>query len=203
MALDEALLETAAIRACAVLRAYEWTHACATFGYGQRHADAAAATPLRPLIRRISGGGVVPHGADWTYSLTFPPDHPWAAMTAAESYQQLHTWLRDALAAMGLPTTLADDCRRPRQGECFAGHERHDLLWRGQKIAGAAQRRNRMGLLIQGSLQPQLSWCRPDWIGAMQSVSSGNWRVMENPPLARARELAQIKYATAAHQQRL
>jgi len=30
------------------------------------------------------------------------------------------------------------------------------LLWHGQKIAGAAQRRTRDGLLIQGSVQPPL-----------------------------------------------
>ena len=73
MALDEALLEASAHVGKPVLRFYGWAEPAATFGYFQKFADVERATLLRPLIRRPTGGGIVPHDADWTYSLVFSP----------------------------------------------------------------------------------------------------------------------------------
>jgi hypothetical protein len=45
------------------------------------------------------------------------------------------------------------------------------VLWHGKKIAGAAQRRNKLGLLIQGSVQPpSISQFASDWQKAMGDV---------------------------------
>ena len=58
-------------------------------------------------------------------------------------------------------------------GQCFAGYEKFDLLWNGRKIAGAAQRRNKLGLLIQGSVQSRCigtAIARADWQKAMRDV---------------------------------
>ena len=55
-------------------------------------------------------------------------------------------------------------------GQCFVGYEKSDLLWHGKKIAGAAQRRNKLGLLIQGSVQPPLPLARAAWQQAMCDV---------------------------------
>ena len=47
-----------------------------------------------------------------------------------------------------------------------------------EKIAGAAQRRNKFGLLIQGSVQPPpISLSRPDWQQAMREVAREQWSV--------------------------
>ena len=64
-------------------------------------------TPLRPLVRRPTGGGLVPHDADWTYSLVFPPDDDWYALSATDSYRQVHEWIRAAFARLTSPTELA------------------------------------------------------------------------------------------------
>jgi lipoate-protein ligase A len=169
MALDEALLDAAAALAQPVLRFYGWTEPAATFGYFQAYLQVAAWTPLRPLIRRPTGGGLVPHGNDWTYSLTFPPGHPWFQLKAARSYQQVHEWIQRAFACLGVPTQLAPARQQATPGQCFAGAECFDLLNGGVKLAGAAQRRNRRGLLIQGSIQPRGSICSRDaWEHAMQ-----------------------------------
>jgi hypothetical protein len=46
------------------------------------------------------------------------------------------------------------------------------VLWNGKKIAGAAQRRNKLGLLIQGSVQPPpISPARADWENAMRETA--------------------------------
>jgi lipoate-protein ligase A len=56
-------------------------------------------------------------------------------------------------------------------GQCFSGYEKYDVLWHGKKIAGAAQRRNKLGLLIQGSVQPPpISLSPTDWQKAICNV---------------------------------
>src|SRR5580692_11023194 len=172
MALDEALLEAMPRLQQPVLRFYGWTEPAATFGYFQKYSEVGQATHLRPLIRRPTGGGIVPHDADWTYSAVFPAGHEWHSFKAEESYRRIHDWLRLAFAAINVETELAPGCKKSLPGQCFEGHEKFDLLWRGKKIAGAAQRRNKLGLLIQGSVQPPpLSLVRANWEAAMQNVA--------------------------------
>jgi len=168
MALDEALLESMSRLGKPVLRFYGWTEPAATFGYFQKYADVERATPLRPLIRRPTGGGIVPHDTDWTYSFAFPPGHDWHRLKAEESYRRVHEWIQSAFVKLRIATTLAPNAHKTGPGQCFAGYEKSDLLWQGRKIAGAAQRRNKLGLLIQGSVQPPpISIVGADWQKAM------------------------------------
>jgi lipoate-protein ligase A len=178
MALDEALLEAVARLGRPVLRFYGWMEPAATFGYFQKHAEVERVTLLRPLIRRPTGGGIVPHDADWTYSLAFPPGHEWHSLKAVESYRRVHEWIRRAFANLKVATELAPSAAIALPGQCFAGHEKSDLLWRGKKIAGAAQRRNKLGLLIQGSVQPPpVSIARADWQKAMADAGHDEWGI--------------------------
>jgi lipoate-protein ligase A len=178
MALDEALLENVSRLGRPVLRFYGWTEPAATFGYFQKFSEVERATHLRPLIRRPTGGGIVPHAADWTYSAVFPPGHAWHSLKAEESYRRIHDWLRLAFATLNIETELALEKKAEsgkRKAEipsaCFTGHEKSDLLWHGKKIAGAAQRRNKLGLLIQGSVQPPPPPACADWRHAMRAVA--------------------------------
>lgn len=206
MALDEALLHAAPRLGRPVLRFYGWTEPAASFGYFQKYPQIERLTTLRPLVRRPTGGGLVPHDADWTYSLVFPPVHYWYSLSATDSYRRVHEWIRAAFARLDLATDLAPACSKSLPGQCFQGHEMYDLLCRGQKIAGAAQRRTRDGLLIQGSVQPQrLSTARPDWEQAMcdaaRSEQGAQWE--EFTPDARLAEralaLARQKYSQASY----
>jgi lipoyl(octanoyl) transferase len=207
MALDEALLHAAPSLRCPVLRFYGWLEPAASFGYFQRYADVEQMTRLRPLVRRPTGGGLVPHDADWTYSLAFPPGDPWYALKAIESYQRIHEWIQAAFARLGVATELAPAVNKAQAGQCFRGHEKFDLLWRGQKIAGAAQRRTRDGLLIQGSVQPP-PISREAWHESMRAVACGNYgaRWIEMPPDSalheRAQTLSRQKYSQPAYNQK-
>jgi lipoate-protein ligase A len=209
MALDEALLESAPRLGQPVLRFYSWTEPAASFGYFQKYADIERMTMLRPLVRRPTGGGLVPHDADWTYSLAFPPADAWYSLSATDSYRRVHEWIQAAFARLGLATELAPSCLKTQAGQCFAGREKFDVLWRGQKVAGAAQRRTRDGLLIQGSVQPQrLSQARANWEQAMCdegcSGQGAKWAEFKpDAPLAeRAQELARQKYSQASYNQK-
>jgi len=154
MAMDEALLESMPRLQKPVLRFYGWTGGAASFGYFQKFSEIERTTLLRPLVRRPTGGGLVPHDADWTYSVTFPTNHEWYSTSAIESYRRVHEWIQAAFAELEIAAELASCCRKSAPGQCFVGYEKFDVLWQGKKIAGAAQRRNKLGLLIQGSVQP-------------------------------------------------
>jgi len=206
MALDEALLQAVPRLDRPVLRFYSWTGPAASFGYFQKYAEIERMTLLRPLVRRPTGGGLVPHDADWTYSLAFPPGDDWYSLSATESYQRVHSWIRAAFAKLGILTDLAPSCLKTLPGQCFQGYERYDVLCRGRKIAGAAQRRTRDGLLIQGSVQPPtLALARADWEKAMcDEACSGQgaqWVIFQpDAQLAeRAQALVLQKYSQTSH----
>jgi lipoyl(octanoyl) transferase len=209
MALDEALLEAMPRWRVPVLRFYGWNSPAASFGYFQKYSDVERATLLRPLVRRPTGGGIVPHDADWTYSLVFPAGHPWHALVAVESYRRVHEWIQSAFAKLDIAAELAPHARKAEAGQCFAGHEKFDVLWRQKKIAGAAQRRTRAGLLIQGSVQPPLpTLSRSAWEHAMCDTGrkdhGADWQELEldRPLQERADTLAREKYGQTGYTQK-
>ncbi len=209
MALDEALLEAMPRLGRPVLRFYGWREPAATFGYFQHYREVSALTPLRPLIRRPTGGGIVPHREDWTYSFAVPPGHEWYDLAAIESYRRIHAWIQRAFAALRVDTELAPAALRSGPGQCFVGHEQFDLLWRGRKIAGAAQRRRRDGLLVQGSVQPQHGFPgREAWEEAMCRAGQETFHIAWKaaPPdeelARRAAALEEQKYSRREYNER-
>jgi len=222
MAWDDALLESIAVLGRPVLRLYSWSEPAATFGYSQHIADIEKLTALRPLIRRPTGGGLVPHDADWTYSLTVPPAHDWYSLRATESYRRMHEWIQSAFDAIRVPAELSLLRRIEASGQCFVGNEQFDLLVEGRKLAGAAQRRTRGGLLIQGSIQPPAGADRAafesellkkaaDWLQASSSDAAGPTQStgalwINLPPSAdlirHVAELAREKYSSVEFNRR-
>ena len=166
-------------------------------------------TGLRPLVRRPTAGGLVPHDADWTYSLVFPTAHEWYSLTAIQSYERVHRWIQAAFARLEVPTVIAPECRKAEAGRCFVGYEKFDLLWHGEKMAGAAQRRRRDGLLIQGSVQPRaINVRRAEWEKAMQETASSEngveWNAFTPDKLLneRTQYLETRKYSLATYNQK-
>lgn len=209
MALDEALLESMPRLQKPVLRLYGWTEPAASFGYFQKYAEIERTTLLRPLVRRPTGGGLVPHDADWTYSVAFSTTHEWYGVSAIESYRRVHEWIQAAFAELGVATELAPCCKKSEPGQCFVGFEKFDVLWHGGKIAGAAQRRNKLGLLIQGSVQPPpLGLKREHWERAMQNAGTkmfgAEWTEAkpDEALAARAMELVREKYSQRSYNER-
>jgi lipoate-protein ligase A len=148
MAVDEWLLD-AATRP--VLRVYAWRDGWGSHGYFVPAAEAARSLPELRWVRRRTGGGIVDHRTDWTYTLVVPQGEPLAAAKGGESYRIIHAALAEALGGAGV--RLAPDRGPARGGECFARPVEFDLIdAAGRKIAGAGQRRSKGGLLHQGSL---------------------------------------------------
>lgn len=153
MAADEALLATASQP---ILRVYSWQQPTTSFGYFIPLAEARRAAPDgAALMRRWTGGGIVSHGPDFTWSLIIPGKCPAARLPPSESYQQFHRALADALAMAGFPSEQCPAATAvPAGGLCFEAPAPGDLMRAGRKVAGAGQRRCRHGLLHQGSVAP-------------------------------------------------
>lgn len=150
MAVDQWLLETAELP---VLRVYRWAGEWASLGYFGEIAGAAATFPGLDLVRRWTGGGIVDHRADWTYTLVAPQGESLAGWRGAESYRRIHAALAATLAAEGIDARSSDGGGETGAALCFENPVSHDLLGAdGRKIAGAGQRRSRQGLLHQGSV---------------------------------------------------
>ena len=145
MAIDEALLRE--IRD-PVLRIYEWNVAAVSLGYFQP----AGVAGERPFVRRYTGGGLVDHAHDVTYTLVLPRAHPWMELSAPESYCLVHKGVQAALAACGILSELTPTAHAIESDACFAKPVRFDIVSDTGKLSGAAQRRTREGLLHQGSI---------------------------------------------------
>lgn len=150
MAVDEALLESATNPA---IRFYGWARPAVSFGYFGKFDEAERAAEGRELVRRWTGGGIVLHGADLTYSIVIPATDHYFVRSPLDLYSDVHAALRIILIQDGLKAVLASSSSQKISGACFANSVRADVMIDGKKIAGAAQRRTRRGLLQQGSIQ--------------------------------------------------
>lgn len=157
------------------LRHYGWHRPAFTFGYSQKLAFVRDQLPPDEgfeLCRRPTGGGVVDHRDDWTYALVIPRGHALEEAPATESYRLIHEALAVALGWQGVPAEVKREADEPSAkgaaaapGVCFQRAERFDVVHArgGAKIAGAAQKRNKHGLLFQGSVARAVVGPKVDW----------------------------------------
>jgi lipoyl(octanoyl) transferase len=148
MAVDEVLLWTAD---CPVFRSYSWIRRSVSFGYFTPWKAVAPRYAGRDLVRRWTGGGIVEHGEDFTYSLVFPVQR--GLPTTGELYRCVHLAIENLLQRNGRAVEMVLVPDAARSDACFERAVEFDLKLHGKKIAGAAIRRNRKGLLLQGSIQ--------------------------------------------------
>lgn len=139
-----------------ILRVYGWNRPSVSIGYVQNY-TAAEADPEYAVVRRPTGGGVVYHDRDITYTVAVPASHPIHRLDRMESYHVFHRAVQRALAELGIAASLAaanPSMRLPDRAtmKCFVSPTRYDVMGDGKKVAGAAQRRTRDGTLHQGSI---------------------------------------------------
>jgi lipoate-protein ligase A len=205
MALDEALLEHATVPS---IRFYQWHSPALSFGYFGKFADVAGYAPERDLVRRWTGGGIVLHGDDLTYSIVIPASDAAFGESSISIYEMIHRALAHALNGIDAGAIVVGGVDPgPRSApvtragiidasysSCFANPVRADVMIDGRKVAGAAQRRTRAGLLQQGSIQGvDLGNGLADRFARALSANCSELKINEEI-LNRARELAQRKY---------
>ena len=197
MAIDEALFESATAPS---IRFYCWESPALSFGYFGRFADVADKASECDLVRRWTGGGTVFHGEDMTYSIVIPASETAFNELSMSIYKKIHHALCDALNVFAKRAELSDAATITdrRYNDCFANPVQADVMIDGRKVAGAAQRRTRGGLLQQGSVQyVDLGNGLTDRF--VQALST-NWseRKIGDEVLNRAWELARQKYGSDA-----
>jgi lipoate-protein ligase A len=161
MARDEFLLESQKNPdALPALRFYSWDKKAYSAGYFQDVAKIAKRLGCHkekiPVVRRITGGGLVAHGDDLTFSLALKyPNEFFSPTDVKDSYLKVNMALLTGLKEMfkGIDFT---DCKsvpsRRAGGEriCFDEPTCYDLTLGGRKVVGSSQRRS-AGIILHQS----------------------------------------------------
>lgn len=198
MAVDEALLligmpAEADDAALPVLRRYRWRRQSISLGYFSRHDGVAARYPGWDVVRRWTGGGIVEHDGDFTYSLILP-------VTISDSrpneliYRAVHDAIAGGLRRFGVAVDQVSEPDPVASDACFARAVVADLRSHKRKVAGAAIRRHRRGLLLQGSVQGVSTPA-----GLLEAFANGlagevRWGVVSLPVVQAAEQAAAAKY---------
>jgi lipoate-protein ligase A len=163
MAIDEALLTCFEPgRSLPMLRLYGWNPPAFSCGRFQKPEEIIDLAKCRDngiqTVRRITGGGVIYHAEEITYSLVCPVDFIPGARSVKEAFFHLTSFLLAFYRRLGLNACHAAEhyAGSRRLGErthlCFAGTESCDILINGKKIGGNAQRRLKNVIFQHGSI---------------------------------------------------
>ncbi len=171
MALDRALLESMIGQKTPVLRLYRWAPATLSFGRNQParglYDESAAAARGIGFVRRPTGGQAVLHDDELTYAVAAPL----AAIGKPRlAYRRINQALVVGLRSLGLEASVAGGADGARDGSadeeggreaavppdwaaaCFRRPERGEVVVRGRKLVGSAQRVEHRAILQHGSI---------------------------------------------------
>lgn len=216
MAADEALCET--LPAPYLLRFYNWKEPGVTFGYSQRRkavaeALAAAGCPIKAVTRRPTGGGIVFHETDLTFSFIFPS--PGAYFEPGKTYDRLHRAITAEYSRQGVSFDLLNEKTRDYAVNdpvmnCFAKPVNMDILYNGKKVLGGALRKFGEHMLYQASFQApdareKATRHRNAVIKALGGEFGLEWEVTGMPEgtSAKAGAIAETKYRDPAWNERI
>jgi len=158
MAIDEALLKGLVEKKSTspTLRFYTWCPAAVSIGCLQKIPENFSLTQCRKLgldaIRRPTGGRIVLHKGDLTYSLVFAENSPDFPQGILPSYKKISQAIRHGLKLLGISSQLCSQQKINRSPFCFSLTAKYEILVNGKKIMGNAQKREKGAVLQQGSI---------------------------------------------------
>ena len=152
MTRDEALLE----EGIPTVRLYGWRPACVSLGRSQTEAqvdlDAARARGL-DVVPRCTGGGAILHNeSEVTYAVVLPLDHPGLPRDISGSFAFLGAGVVEGLRLLGVPAEVESVPENTRETLCYVRRQGTNVMARGRKISGGAQRRNGKAVLQHGTV---------------------------------------------------
>ena len=163
MAVDAGLLTRARNTGEATLRVYGWQRPTLSFGRNESVRTRFSAEQLArdgvDAVRRPTGGRVLLHDGDVTYSVTAPAQDSESVNAA---FGRINRLLMAALARLGVGVGIevgvglgqAPRGRplRPGRDACFAEPSAGELVVDGRKLVASAQQRDAGALLQHGSI---------------------------------------------------
>jgi lipoate-protein ligase A len=150
MALDEILFNE--YKNNPVLRTYYWDNAYTTIGYFQKVKDMDGVG----LVRRFTGGLMVNHHNDISYSVIISSDF-FNVYNQQKIYRNIHLAIQKALQALGINSIILDKKTGNTSSICVQTFCENDLILNGKKIAGSCLRRRGSKLIVQGSIHINLN----------------------------------------------
>lgn len=111
-----------------------------------------------PFVRRITGGGMIFHGNEMTYSIACSKEDLGIKSGIALSYRTICVFLISFYRSLGIDAAFACDASGAKEelGRptpiCFAAREKYDIVVAGKKIGGSAQKRSRDVIFQHGSI---------------------------------------------------
>lgn len=159
MAIDEAILFTAE-KGFSTLRLYGWRPPAFSCGYSQKIEQEIDGQKCKELgidcVKRISGGGVVFHCNELTYSLVAPAD--FFSARVLDSFKIICRPIFAIYKKLGLKPQFAIDFFGDKKMKrfspfCLSSCSPYDIIVDGKKIGGNAQRRKK-GIIFQHGFIP-------------------------------------------------
>ncbi len=164
MELDRELLNS--LEQTPLLRFYSWKAPSITYGHFVKpeeflHLDAIQKEGWE-IARRPTGGGIIFHRWDFTFSFLLPVSHPFFSVDTLNNYAFVHRIVAESLHEIAGFDTISllqkPEMMKgmPSERFCMAKPTIYDLVLEGKKVAGAAQRKTKKGYLHQGSISLEL-----------------------------------------------
>jgi lipoyl(octanoyl) transferase len=165
MAKDEELLRDAGkAGTLPVLRFYTWSPPAVSLGRFQDAEQAVNTEACRrrgfDVVRRITGGRAVLHKDELTYCIVSPTSNGLFPNDVLGTYKTIASGLLSGLHELGITAEMVSRSGRhaamvkssPQEPACFSSPSWYEILVKGRKIIGSAQRRVNGAFLQHGSI---------------------------------------------------
>jgi lipoate-protein ligase A len=142
-----------------ILRIYSWEPKCISLGYSQEIDEEINVEKAKKqgwdVVIRPTGGGIVFHNSfEVSYSFIVGADD--LPKGLIPSFLMLSEIILGALKSLGINAKVLSSRKEKGKSEnptiCFSGVQGYELVYKGRKLVGAAQKRNKQAVLQQGSI---------------------------------------------------
>ena len=158
MAVDDYLFQSLGDKPKTYLRFYRWEKPTVSLGYSQNIQKVVDVNSCQKLgidiVRRMTGGKLVLHHKEVTYSLCSSDIKAFTSMLM-DSYRIISQALMRGLEKMGLKPNLAETPPSSyKRGDlpCFSYPAQNEIEIKGKKIVGSAQKRAGSKFIQHGSI---------------------------------------------------
>jgi Lipoate-protein ligase A len=167
MALDEEMFHRYTEDGIPAFRIYGWESPSFTYGISQKPEDEIdidrCALDGVGIAKRMTGGGVLFHHNEITYSLVCAKEDIGEPDGVFVSYRKICAFLISFYRSLGLDASFAlereDFKSRSAPHElCSASREKYDIVINGRKIGGNAQKRKARAVFQHGSIPISVDW---------------------------------------------